>query len=42
MLHRGSVGNTSRTGRSTFPAAETCGKIWVFEIIGKEISDCCA
>ena len=42
MLHRGFVGNASRTGRSTFPAAEICGKIRVFEIIGKEISDCCA
>ena len=42
MLHCDSVGNTSRTRRSTSPAAEVCGKILVFGIEVKEIVDCCA
>ena len=42
MLHCGSVGNTSRTRRSTSPAAEVCGKLLVFGIEGKKIVDCCA
>ena len=41
MLHGSAVGNTSRTGRSSSPAAEFCGKIPAFEIEGKEIVDCC-
>ena len=42
MLHRGSVGNTSRTERSTSPAAEICDKILTFEPEGNKIEDCCA
>ena len=39
MLHGGAVGNTSRTGSSTFPAAEYCCKIPAFGIEGKKAVD---
>ena len=42
MLHGSAVGNTSKTGRSTSPAAEVSGKIPASEIEGKETLNCCA
>ena len=42
MLHGSAVGNRSRTGRSTSPATEACGKIPALEIEGMPIMDCCA
>ena len=42
MLHRGSVGNTSRTEHSISPAAEVFGQIPAFQIEGKKIVHCCA
>ena len=41
MLHGSAVGNTSRTGRSSSPAAELCGEIPAFENEGKGIADYC-
>ena len=41
-VHGIALGNTSKTGRSTSPAAEVCGKITAFKTEVKKSSDCCA
>ena len=41
MLHGSAVGNTSRTGRASSPAADVCGKIPASKFEGKKIADCC-
>ena len=41
MLHGSAVGNTSRTGCASSPAAEVCGKIFAFNIERKKVADCC-
>ena len=41
MLQSSAVGNTSRTGHSTFPAAKICCKILSFIIEGKSTVACC-
>ena len=41
MLRGSAVGNKSKTGRSSSPTAEVCGKIPAFEIEGKSFADCC-
>ena len=41
-VHGIAVDNTSRTGRSTSPAAEVCGKIPAFETEDKKTADFCA
>ena len=41
MLHDSAVGNTSKTGSSTSPATEGCGKISAFGIEDVKTVDCC-
>ena len=41
MLQGNAVGNTSKTGHSTSPAAKICGRIMTFVIGGKKTVACC-